>query len=153
MLKSRVARDGFPPNLHGGYGRIAMNGNSFDWHETGLTVGQVAERSGAAPSALRFYERQGLIGADRTAGNQRRYHGDVLCRVAMIRVCQEAGLSLAQVRAALAEAMPDGQIPGPSEWERLARYLRQQVSTRITHLDRLLGELGRDLVGPDTRPR
>ncbi len=71
---------------------------SYDWHEAGLTVGQVAERSGARPSALRFYERQGLISTDRTAGNQRRYHGDVLCRVAMIRVCQQAGLSLAQIR-------------------------------------------------------
>src|SRR5216684_5780218 len=69
--------------------------DSYDWHEAGLTVGQVAERSGARPSALRFYERQGLISTDRTAGNQRRYRGDVLCRVAMIRVCQQAGLSLA----------------------------------------------------------
>ncbi len=91
--------------------------DAFDWHEAGLTVGQVAERSGAAPSALRFYERQGLISADRTASNQRRYHGDVLCRVAMIRVCQQAGLSLAQIRTALAEAVPDGRIPGPQEWE------------------------------------
>ena len=82
--------------------------NSYDWHEAGLTVGQVAERSGAAPSALRFYERQGLISTDRTAGNQRRYRGDVLCRVAMIRVCQQAGLTLTQIRVALAEAVPDG---------------------------------------------
>src|SRR5215467_1824868 len=115
--------------------------NSFDWHEAGLTVGQVAARSGAAPSALRFYERQGLISADRTAGNQRRYHGDVLCRVAMIRVCQRVGLSLAQIRTALAEAIPDGRIPGPAEWEHLARHLRQQLSSRIGELDRLLGAL------------
>ena len=115
--------------------------DSFDWHEAGLTVGQVAERSGAARSALRFYERQGLIGADRTAGNQRRYRGDVLCRVAMIRVCQQAGLSLAQIRAALAEAVPDGRAPGPQEWERLAQHLRQEVSSHISELDRLLGAL------------
>ena len=115
--------------------------DSFDWHEAGLTVGQVAERSGAAPSALRFYERQGLISADRTAANQRRYRGDVLCRVAMIRVCQQAGLSLAQIRAALAEAVPDGRVPGPQEWEQLAQHLRHQVSARISELDRLLGAL------------
>ena len=122
--------------------------NSFDWHEAGLTVGQVAERSGAAPSALRFYERQGLISADRTAGNQRRYHGDVLCRVAMIRVCRQAGLSLVQTRTALAEAVPDGRIPGPQEWEHLVQHLRQQVSSRISELDRLLGAL----TGPDGDP-
>ena len=125
--------------------------NSFDWHEAGLTVGQVAERSGAAPSALRFYERQGLISADRTAGNQRRYRGDVLCRVAMIRVCQQAGLSLAQIRAALAEAIPDGRIPGPQEWQHLAQHLRREVGSRISELDRLLGALtGQD--GDPTQP-
>ena len=124
-----------------GRGRYTMVMDSFDWHEAGLTVGQVAERSGAAPSALRFYERQGLISADRTAGNQRRYRGDVLCRVAMIRVCQQAGLSLAQIRAALTEAVPDGQIPGPEEWEQLAAHLRQELTSRITELDRLLGAL------------
>jgi MerR family redox-sensitive transcriptional activator SoxR len=115
--------------------------DAFDWHEAGLTVGQVAERSGVAPSALRFYERQGLIGADRTASNQRRYRGDVLCRVAMIRVCQQAGLSLAQIRTALAEAVPDGRIPGPQEWEKLAQHLRQEVGIRISELDRLLAAL------------
>jgi MerR family transcriptional regulator, redox-sensitive transcriptional activator SoxR len=116
--------------------------DSFDWHEAGLTVGQVAQRSGAAPSALRFYERQGLISADRTASNQRRYRGDVLCRVAMIRVCQQAGLSLAQIRVALAEAVPGGRVPGPQEWEQLARHLRREVTSRISELDRLLGALG-----------
>jgi MerR family redox-sensitive transcriptional activator SoxR len=114
---------------------------SFDWHEAGLTVGQVAQRSGAAPSALRFYERQGLISADRTSSNQRRYRGDVLCRVAMIRVCQQAGLSLAQTRTALAEAVPDGQAPGPREWERLAQHLRREVTSRISELDHLLRSL------------
>ena len=90
-----------------------METGSFDWHEAGLTVGQVAERSGVAPSALRFYERQGLITADRTAGIQRRYHGDVLCRVAMIRACQRVGLSIAEIRTALA-ALPEG----PEDWPR-----------------------------------
>jgi MerR family transcriptional regulator, redox-sensitive transcriptional activator SoxR len=122
--------------------------DSYDWHEAGLTVGQVAERSGARPSALRFYERQGLISTDRTAGNQRRYHGDVLCRVAMIRVCQQAGLSLAQIRVALAEAVPDGQVPGPQNWDRLAEHLRRELRTRIGDLNRLLGALGSDVTPP-----
>jgi MerR family redox-sensitive transcriptional activator SoxR len=122
--------------------------DSFDWHEAGLTVGQVAQRSGAAPSALRFYERQGLISADRTSSNQRRYRGDVLCRVAMIRVCQRAGLSLAQTRTALAEAAPHGQAPGPQEWERLAQHLRREVTSRIDELDRLL----QSLTGQDNDP-
>lgn len=59
----------------------------------------------------------------------------------MIRVCQQAGLSLAQIGTALAEAVPDGRIPGPQEWEKLAQHLRQQVGIRISELDRLLGAL------------
>ncbi len=62
-----------------------------------LTPGETAERAGVAVSALHFYEREGLISSRRTAGNQRRYHRDVLRRVAFIRVSQSLGISLAQI--------------------------------------------------------
>ena len=117
---------------------------SFDWHEAGLAVGQVAERSGVAPSALRFYERQGLITSDRTTGNQRRYHGDVLCRVAMIRACQRVGLSIAEIRTALAE-LPEGQVPGPEDWNRLSQRLQTELRERIDDLNLAL----RALTQPD----
>jgi len=117
---------------------------SFDWHEAGLAVGQVAERSGVAPSALRFYERQGLITSDRTAGNQRRYHGDVLCRIAMIRACQRVGLSISEIRTALAE-LPEGQIPGPEDWNRLSQRLQTELRERIDDLNLAL----RALIRPD----
>jgi MerR family redox-sensitive transcriptional activator SoxR len=117
-----------------------MDTGSFDWHEAGLTVGQVAERSGVAPSALRFYERQGLISTDRTAGNQRRYHGDVLCRVAMIRACQRVGLSIAEIRIALGE-LPEGHIPGPDDWLRLSKRLENELHDRIDDLNRALQAL------------
>jgi MerR family transcriptional regulator, redox-sensitive transcriptional activator SoxR len=117
-----------------------MDAGSFDWHEAGLTVGQVAQRSGVAPSALRFYERQGLISSGRTAGNQRRYHGEVLCRVAMIRACQRVGLTIAEIRTALAE-LPEGHIPGPQDWERLAERLKRELHHRIDDLNRALHAL------------
>ena len=63
----------------------------------------------------------------------------------MVRVCQQAGLTLAQIRAALAvlaDAVLDGQIPGPQNWELLAQYLRRELDTRIHDLSRLLGALG-----------
>jgi MerR family transcriptional regulator, redox-sensitive transcriptional activator SoxR len=121
-----------------------MAAASFDWHEAGLTVGQVAERSGVAASALRFYERQGLISSDRTTGNQRRYHGDVLCRVAMIRACQRVGLTVAEIRTALAE-LPEGHIPGPEDWNRLSQRLQSELHERIDDLNRAL----RALTGQD----
>jgi DNA-binding transcriptional MerR regulator len=66
----------------------------------------------------------------------------------MIRVCQQAGLSLAEIGTALAEVVPDGQTPGSQEWDRLAHHLRQQLRSRISELDRLLGELA----GSPARP-
>jgi MerR family transcriptional regulator, redox-sensitive transcriptional activator SoxR len=120
-----------------------MDAESFDWHESGPTVGQVATRSGVAPSALRFYERQGLITSDRTAGNQRRYHADVMCRVAMIRACQRVGLSIADIRTALAE-LPEGQVPGPEDWDRLSQRLQRELHDRIDDLNRALHALTRN---------
>jgi MerR family transcriptional regulator, redox-sensitive transcriptional activator SoxR len=117
-----------------------MDEKNFDWHEAGLTVGQVAVRSGVAQSALRFYERQGLISSDRTAGNQRRYHADVMCRVAMIRACQRVGLSIADIKTALAE-LPEGQVPGPEDWARLSQRLQHELRDRIDDLNRALSAL------------
>lgn len=113
---------------------------SFDWHEAGLSVGQVSQRAGVAPSALRFYERQGLLSSERTSGNQRRYHADVLCRVAMIRACQRVGLTVAEIRTALAE-LPEGQVPGPEDWERLSKRLQGELRERIDDLNKALAAL------------
>lgn len=77
---------------------------------TELTVGQVATRSGVAVSALHFYEARGLVRSHRTSGNQRRYGRDVLRRVAIIRIAQEVGISLAEIGAAL-ESLPEGRTP------------------------------------------
>jgi MerR family redox-sensitive transcriptional activator SoxR len=108
--------------------------DSFDWHEAGLTVGQVADRMHIAPSAVRFYE----------AGNQRRFHGDVLCRVAMIRVSQRVGLSIAEIREALQE-LPAGQVPSRADWDRLSVRLKHDLQDRIGELYHLLDELASDV--------
>ena len=81
-----------------------------------LTVGQLAERSGVAVSALHFYERNGLIRSVRTAGNQRRFARDTLRRVAFIRASQRVGIPLARIRQALDQlrravlAFPDEDV-------------------------------------------
>ncbi|TDE37791.1 redox-sensitive transcriptional activator SoxR [Actinomadura sp. 6K520] len=123
-----------------GHTRGVQHDTSFDWHEPGLTIGQVAHRSGIAASAIRFYEAQGLISSDRTAGNQRRYHGDVMCRLAMIEACQRVGLTLAEVGEALA-ALPPGRPPTPQDWEALAERLRTEAQSRIDRLSQVLNEL------------
>jgi MerR family redox-sensitive transcriptional activator SoxR len=96
----------------------------------------VAERSGFAPSALRFYERNGLLHATRTAGNQRRYERGVLRRLAFIRAARNVGLSLDEVAAALA-TLPDGRTPTRADWAKLSRGWRQRLDDQITALAKL----------------
>jgi MerR family redox-sensitive transcriptional activator SoxR len=101
-----------------------------------LTVSDVAERSGFAPSALRFYEREGLIHATRTAGNQRRYERNVLRRLAFIRAARNVGLRLDEVAAALA-TLPDRRAPTRADWARLSRTWRSRLDDQIAALERL----------------
>ncbi|MGN9812254.1 redox-sensitive transcriptional activator SoxR [Micromonospora sp. BQ11] len=110
-------------------------------HEA-LTIGQLAQRSGVAPSALRYYERLGLIRAERTGGNQRRYARVELRRVAFIRISQQVGVSLEEIRAAL-ESLPASRTPTAEDWARLSRAWRDRLEEKI----RLLGKLRDDLDG------
>jgi MerR family redox-sensitive transcriptional activator SoxR len=103
---------------------------------TELSIGEVAERSGVAPSALRFYERRGLIASSRTDGNQRRYERAVLRRIAFIQAGRAAGVSLADIRMALA-GLPTGRTPSRKDWERLSNRWRDDLDTRITTLEAL----------------
>jgi MerR family redox-sensitive transcriptional activator SoxR len=101
-----------------------------------LTVAEVAQRSGFAASALRFYERQGLITASRTAGGQRRYQRSVLRRLAFVRAARNVGLTLDEVRAALA-ALPSSRTPTRADWTRLSRSWRRRLDDQIEALEAL----------------
>jgi MerR family transcriptional regulator, redox-sensitive transcriptional activator SoxR len=101
-----------------------------------LTVGQVAARSGVAVSALHFYEAKGLIQSHRTAGNQRRYGGDVLRRVALIKVAQEVGISLAEIGKALA-SLPGSRTPTRDDWSVLSQQWAADLDRRILQLQKL----------------
>ncbi|MHB1535456.1 MAG: MerR family DNA-binding protein [Acidimicrobiales bacterium] len=110
------------------------------WHVTGLRVGQIAERMGIARSAVRWYADQNLLPCERTPNNERRFFADALCRVAMIRAAQRVGLTLDEIREALA-ALPPGTAPTPEDWNRLATRLREVLVERIDHLFVLLDEM------------
>jgi MerR family transcriptional regulator, redox-sensitive transcriptional activator SoxR len=105
-----------------------------------LTIGDVAERSGFAPSAIRYYERIGLIRAERTSGNQRRYRRDVLRRIAFVRIAQRVGLSLEEIIASLAE-LPLDRAPTAHDWQGLTRGWRDRIDERIGILEALRGGL------------
>ena len=98
-----------------------------------LTVGLVAERSGFAPSALRYYERLGLVAATRTSGGQRRYERSVLRRLAFIRAARNIGLTLDEVAAAL-DTLPAARTPTKADWARLSKGWRERMDDQIAGL-------------------
>jgi MerR family transcriptional regulator, redox-sensitive transcriptional activator SoxR len=98
-----------------------------------LTVGEVAGRSGFAASALRYYEREGLIEADRSSGGQRRYQRSVLRRLAFIRAARHVGLTLDEVRDLLAR-LPSSRTPTRADWTRISRLWRDRLDAEIDAL-------------------
>src|SRR4051794_15175221 len=108
--------------------------------EKELTIGALSRRTGVAPSALRFYEAEGMIHARRSEGQQRRFAREVLRRVSFIKVAQEVGLSLAEIRSALA-SLPDNRTPTEQDWKELARSWRPRIDAQIRLLERLRDRL------------
>ncbi len=105
-----------------------------------LTIGEVARRAGIATSALRFYEREGVIHASRTSGNQRRFDREVLRRIAFVRVAQRVGVTLDEIRTALA-TLPEARTPTAADWARLAATWHDRLTERIALLEGLRDDL------------
>ena len=105
-----------------------------------LTVGEVAARSGVAVSTVHFYEAKGLIEGWRSGGNQRRYGRAVLRRIAIIKVAQQLGVPLAEIRDRLA-GLPAARNAGKADWTRIAEGWRQDLDRRIAQLTRLRDNL------------
>jgi MerR family redox-sensitive transcriptional activator SoxR len=101
-----------------------------------MTIGEVAARCGVATSALRFYEDQGLIHAERTDSGHRRYSRVVIRRVAFIVFAQKVGLSLEEIRRELAR-LPTNRVPDRADWAKLSGGWTKRIQERIEELERL----------------
>ncbi|AXK31454.1 redox-sensitive transcriptional activator SoxR [Streptomyces armeniacus] len=117
-----------------------MSTTHLSWDAKEATVGELAERAGVATSALRFYEREGLIRSRRTSGNQRRYSRDTLRRVAFIRASQRLGIPLASIREVLS-LLPDNRTPTREDWARVSECWRSDLDQRITLMQQLRDNL------------
>ncbi len=104
-----------------------------------LSVSDVAAASGVAPSAVRFYEKHGLVGAQRTAGDQRRFSDDAVCRIRVARVAQRVGLSVREIAELFATLPGDAQ---QQDWERVAGILIAEADARVAALRHSLEALG-----------
>lgn len=107
-----------------------------------LAIGDVARRSDVSASALRFYERRGLIRSTRTAGNQRVYHREMLRRISIIRVAQTLGLTLKEISEAMNE-LPDQRTPTKRDWEKLSKKWQGELDERIAQMQQLRDKLTR----------
>jgi MerR family transcriptional regulator, redox-sensitive transcriptional activator SoxR len=113
--------------------------------DLGLSVGEVARRSGVAVSTLHFYESKGLIRSARTRGNQRRYARSILRRIAIIRLAQKAGIPLATIQKALT-SLPRERTPTVADWRKLSTRWRAELDSRIQRLIQLRDRLN-DCIG------
>ena len=105
-----------------------------------LSVGEVAERSGVAVSALHFYEQKELIRSERNSGNQRRYSREVLRRVAIIKTAQQLGISLRAIQETFA-ALPEDHCPKREDWAHLSGAWRADLDLRIKKLVQLRDQM------------
>jgi MerR family redox-sensitive transcriptional activator SoxR len=108
--------------------------------EAHLSIGAVSARTGVAPSALRFYEDEGLIHAERTPSGQRRYAKATIRRISFIRAAQQVGLSLDEIGESL-RSLPDRRTPTEKDWARLSAAWRPRIDTQIALLERLRDHL------------
>ena len=106
-----------------------------------LSVGELAARAGVPVSTVHFYEAEGLIESWRTPANHRRYDRRELRRIAIARVAQSAGISLADVKAVL-DAIPRDRAVGKSDWAAAAEPWKALLDERIEALTRLRDQMG-----------
>lgn len=100
-----------------------------------LTIGEVARRAGLRTSALRYYEEVGVLPPAERLGGQRRYDEAVLARLAVVRLAQELGFSLVEIRA-LVEGFDDVGVPS-ERWRELASQKLTEVEALITHAEQM----------------
>ena len=102
----------------------------------GFSIGDLAARTGLSVSAIRFYEKKGLITPDRNAGNQRRYEGADIRRLSFILIAQQLGLTMEQIKDVMA-SLPDGRTPTKADWSRISRRFKETLDARIAMLERM----------------
>lgn len=107
-----------------------------------LTIGAIAERTGLATSAIRFYEEKGIVRPERSPSGHRRFHRSVIRRLSFVLIAQQLGYRLDEIKDQL-DTLPDDAAPTVADWERLSNHFAADLDDRI----RRLGELRERLTG------
>lgn len=111
----------------------------------GLTIGDLADRTGLAVSAIRFYETHGIVHPVRNIGGHRRYGRHDLRRLSFVMAAQKLGFPLAEIAEHLAP-LPTHKAPTKADWTRISKTFRHDIDDRIAALtvlrDKLDGCIG-----------
>ncbi len=94
-----------------------------------MSIGEVADKAGIAASAIRFYERQGVLPAAQRVHGRRHYQADVLEHIRIVQMAQAVGFSIEEIRLLLHD-FPAGTPPS-LRWQRFA-------GQKLTEIDALL---------------
>ena len=105
-----------------------------------ISIGRLAERTGLSVSAIRYYEREGLVHPGRNAGGQRRFLRSDIRRLSFVMIAQKFGFSLAEIKSELSE-LPEGRTPTKDDWARIGQVFRAALDARIETLERLRDNL------------
>lgn len=105
-----------------------------------LSIGQLADRTGLAVSAIRFYEAEGLVHPVRNSGGQRRFARSDIRRLSFVRIAQQLGFSIEQIRAQM-KSLPDERTPTKADWKRMGQSFRAELDKRLDALTRLRDNL------------
>jgi len=105
-----------------------------------LPIGRIAERTGMAVSAIRYYEAEGLVRPIRSEAGQRQFRRSDIRRISFVKIAQELGFSLAEIRAEMAR-LPEGRTPTKADWSKISRAFRSRLDARIAELERTRDKL------------
>lgn len=108
--------------------------------KTGLSIGDLAIRTGLSVSAIRFYETRGLVTPDRNSGGQRRYEGSDIRRLSFVMIAQQMGFTIEQIGALLKD-LPNGRTPTQKDWTRISKKFRVSLDERIAMMERMRDNL------------
>lgn len=119
----------------------------------GLSIGDLAARTGLSVPAIRHYETLGLLAPLRNAGGHRRYDKSDIRRLSFVMIAQSLGFPLAVAGAALA-GLPQGRAPNRGDWAAIGAGFRLQIAAKIAALsllgDKLDGCIGCGCLSLDT---
>ena len=106
----------------------------------GLSIGELADRTGLAVSAIRFYETHDIVKPLRNKGGHRRYGRADIRRLSFVVAAQKLGFPLSEIAPHL-RALPDHKAPTKADWTRIGKNFRRDIVSRIAALEELRDKL------------